>query len=116
MSCELLGSLHWPQCWLGGQGLLGGTGRDGIVHPCPGKQTLRGLAQVTATPSLAPFQLLNNNVVNDLVLLESMMDSMTTRQRDSCTSVRMLAVRGLGNIASGSPDKVRGSVMDSRRG
>ncbi|KAH0617332.1 hypothetical protein JD844_015381 [Phrynosoma platyrhinos] len=35
------------------------------------------------------------------------MDSMTARQRDPCTLVRMLALRGLGNIALGSPEKVR---------
>ncbi|XP_033011908.1 maestro heat-like repeat-containing protein family member 1 isoform X3 [Lacerta agilis] len=52
-------------------------------------------------------ELLSSNVVNDLVLLASVMDSMTARQRDPCTSVRMLALRGLGNMASGSPEKVR---------
>ncbi|KAJ7338263.1 hypothetical protein JRQ81_011005 [Phrynocephalus forsythii] len=52
-------------------------------------------------------ELLGHNVVNDLVLLESVMDSMTARQRDACASVRMLALRGLGNVASGSPEKVR---------
>ncbi|KAL8181435.1 UNVERIFIED_CONTAM: Maestro heat-like repeat-containing protein member 1, partial [Gekko kuhli] len=52
-------------------------------------------------------ELLKSNVVNDLVLLESMMDNMTARQRDPCTAVRMLALRGLGNMALGSPGKVR---------
>uniref|UniRef100_A0A8C6V9S0 Maestro heat like repeat family member 1 n=1 Tax=Naja naja TaxID=35670 RepID=A0A8C6V9S0_NAJNA len=52
-------------------------------------------------------ELLNSNVVNDLVLLENLMDSMTARLRDSSTVVRMLALRGLGNVASGSPEKVR---------
>lgn len=46
-------------------------------------------------------------MVNDLVLVESIMDNMISRQRDSCTAVRMLALRGLGNMASGSPEKVR---------
>lgn len=57
--------------------------------------------------STSAFQLLKSNVVNDLVLLESMMDNMTARQRDPCTAVRMLALRGLGNMALGSPGKVR---------
>lgn len=57
------------------------------------------------------FQLLSSNVVNDLLLLESLMDSMTARQRDSSTVVRMLALRGLGNVASGSPEKVRVPVV-----
>ncbi|XP_034275891.1 maestro heat-like repeat-containing protein family member 1 isoform X1 [Pantherophis guttatus] len=52
-------------------------------------------------------ELLNSNVVNDLVLLETLMDSMTARLRDSSTVVRMLALRGLGNVASGSPEKAR---------
>ncbi|ETE62380.1 HEAT repeat-containing protein 7A, partial [Ophiophagus hannah] len=52
-------------------------------------------------------ELLNSNVVNDLILLENLMDSMTARLRDSSTVVRMLALRGLGNVASGSPEKAR---------
>ncbi|XP_058035029.1 maestro heat-like repeat-containing protein family member 1 isoform X2 [Ahaetulla prasina] len=52
-------------------------------------------------------ELLNSNVVNDLVLLETLMDSMTARLKDSSTVVRMLALRGLGNVASGSPEKAR---------
>ncbi|XP_061463180.1 maestro heat-like repeat-containing protein family member 1 isoform X2 [Rhineura floridana] len=61
--------------------------------------------RLTATAFFA--ELLNSKVVHDLVLLESVMDSMTARQRDPCTPVRMLALRGLGNMASGSPEKVR---------
>uniref|UniRef100_A0A8C4UPN4 Maestro heat like repeat family member 1 n=1 Tax=Falco tinnunculus TaxID=100819 RepID=A0A8C4UPN4_FALTI len=61
--------------------------------------------RITTTAFFA--ELLNSNVVNDLILLETMMDNMTGRQKDSCMLVRMLALRGLGNIASGSPDKVR---------
>ncbi|XP_039177275.1 maestro heat-like repeat-containing protein family member 1 isoform X3 [Crotalus tigris] len=52
-------------------------------------------------------ELLSSNVVNDLVLLETLMDSMTARQRDSLAVVRMLALRGLGNVALGSPEKTR---------
>ncbi|XP_074434148.1 maestro heat-like repeat-containing protein family member 1 isoform X4 [Larus michahellis] len=61
--------------------------------------------RITTTAFFA--ELLNSNVVNDLILLETMMDNMTGRQKDACTLVRMLALRGLGNIASGSPEKVR---------
>nr|XP_056710567.1 maestro heat-like repeat-containing protein family member 1 [Euleptes europaea] len=61
--------------------------------------------RVTTTAFFA--ELLKSNVVNDLVLLESMMDNMTARQRDPCTAVRMLSLRGLGNMALGSPGKVR---------
>uniref|UniRef100_A0A8D0FCH4 Maestro heat like repeat family member 1 n=1 Tax=Strix occidentalis caurina TaxID=311401 RepID=A0A8D0FCH4_STROC len=61
--------------------------------------------RITTTAFLA--ELLNSNVVNDLMLLETVMDNMTGRQKDACTLVRMLALRGLGNIASGSPEKVR---------
>lgn len=41
------------------------------------------------------------------MLLETVMDNMTGRQKDPCLLVRMLALRGLGNISSGSPEKVR---------
>ncbi|XP_054840441.1 maestro heat-like repeat-containing protein family member 1 isoform X2 [Eublepharis macularius] len=61
--------------------------------------------RVTTTAFFA--ELLKSNVVNDLVLLESLMDNMTARQRDPCVAVRMLALRGLGNMAVGSPGKVR---------
>ncbi|NXP10221.1 MROH1 protein, partial [Thinocorus orbignyianus] len=61
--------------------------------------------RVTTTAFFA--ELLNSNVVNDLILLETMVDNLTGRQKDPCLLVRMLALRGLGNIASGSPDKVR---------
>ncbi|XP_015273984.1 PREDICTED: maestro heat-like repeat-containing protein family member 1 [Gekko japonicus] len=61
--------------------------------------------RVTTTAFFA--ELLKSNVVNDLVLLESMMDNMTARQRDPCAAVRMLALRGLGNMALGSPGKGR---------
>lgn len=52
------------------------------------------------------LQLLSSNVVNDLMLLEPLLDNLTTRLKDSSASVRRLVLRGLANIASGSPDKV----------
>ncbi|KAM6282662.1 LOW QUALITY PROTEIN: maestro heat-like repeat-containing protein family member 1 [Porphyrio hochstetteri] len=61
--------------------------------------------RITATAFLA--ELLGSNVVSDLILLEPLMDNMTGRQKDGCTLVRVLALRGLGNIAAGSPEKVR---------
>ncbi|XP_051467337.1 LOW QUALITY PROTEIN: maestro heat-like repeat-containing protein family member 1 [Apus apus] len=61
--------------------------------------------RVTTTAFFA--ELLNSNVVNDLILLETMLDNMTGRQKDPCQLVRVLALRGLGNVASGSPEKVR---------
>ncbi|XP_051630430.1 maestro heat-like repeat-containing protein family member 1, partial [Manacus candei] len=61
--------------------------------------------RVTTTAFFA--ELLSSNVVNDLILLETLLDTLTGRQKDSCLLVRMLALRGLGNIASGAPEKVR---------
>ncbi|XP_031465320.1 maestro heat-like repeat-containing protein family member 1 [Phasianus colchicus] len=60
--------------------------------------------RITATAFLA--ELLSSNVVNDLILLENVMHSMTGRQKDPCLLVRVLALRGLGNIAVGAPEKV----------
>ncbi|KAM4865340.1 maestro heat-like repeat-containing protein family member 1 [Thomomys bottae] len=62
------------------------------------------MQRVTSTAFLA--QLLGNNVVNDLMLLESLLESLTAQQKDSSASVRRLVLRGLANTASGSPDKV----------
>lgn len=60
------------------------------------------------------LQLLSSNVVNDLMLLEPLLDNLTARLKDSSASVRRLVLRGLANIASGSPDKV-GSPPKARR-
>nr|XP_044999185.1 maestro heat-like repeat-containing protein family member 1 isoform X3 [Jaculus jaculus] len=63
------------------------------------------IQRVTSTAFLA--ELLSSNVVNDLMLLEPLLESLAARQKDSSASVRRLVLRGLANIASGSPDKVR---------
>ncbi|XP_063499110.1 maestro heat-like repeat-containing protein family member 1 isoform X7 [Symphalangus syndactylus] len=61
--------------------------------------------RVTTTAFLA--ELLNSNVANDLMLLDSLLESLAARQKDTCASVRRLVLRGLANLASGCPDKVR---------
>lgn len=61
--------------------------------------------RVTSTAFLA--ELLSSNVVNDLMLLDPLLDNLTARLKDSSASVRRLVLRGLANMASGSPDKVR---------
>ncbi|XP_036278441.1 maestro heat-like repeat-containing protein family member 1 isoform X1 [Pipistrellus kuhlii] len=61
--------------------------------------------RVTSTAFLA--ELLTSNVVNDLMLLESLLDNLAARQKDPCARVRRLVLRGMANLASGSPDKVR---------
>lgn len=40
------------------------------------------------------------------MLIDVLMNNMMERISDPCCTVRMLAVRGLGNIAVGSPEKV----------
>lgn len=52
------------------------------------------------------LQLLNHHVVTELMLIDVLMNNMMERISDPCCTVRMLAVRGLGNIAVGSPEKV----------
>lgn len=76
------------QWWGGGGASLGLVGRGRSEHLCP--------------------QLLSSNTVNDLMLLESLLDNLLARQKDTCARVRRLVLRGLANVASGSPDKVRG--------
>ncbi|XP_060978963.1 maestro heat-like repeat-containing protein family member 1 isoform X6 [Dama dama] len=61
--------------------------------------------RVTSTAFLA--ELLSSNVVNDLMLLESLLDNLTARQKDTSARVRRLVLRGLANVASGSPEKVQ---------
>ncbi|XP_022410985.1 maestro heat-like repeat-containing protein family member 1 isoform X2 [Delphinapterus leucas] len=64
------------------------------------------MQRVSSTAFLA--ELLSSNTANDLMLLESLLDNLLARQKDTCARVRRLALRGLANVASGSPDKVRG--------
>lgn len=52
-------------------------------------------------------QLLNHHVVTELMLIDVLMNNMMERISDPSCTVRMLAVRGLGNIAVGSPEKVQ---------
>ncbi|XP_035284058.1 maestro heat-like repeat-containing protein family member 1 [Anguilla anguilla] len=51
-------------------------------------------------------ELLNHRGVTELQLMEALMSHMTERLADPCCAVRVLAMRGLGNIATGSPEKV----------
>ncbi|KAJ8386836.1 hypothetical protein AAFF_G00166310 [Aldrovandia affinis] len=51
-------------------------------------------------------ELLNHHVTTELLLTEALMKSMMERLADPCCTVRMLANRGLGNIATGSSEKV----------
>lgn len=46
-------------------------------------------------------------MVTELMLIDVLMNNMMERISDPCCTVRMLAVRGLGNIAMGSPEKVQ---------
>ncbi|CAJ0940215.1 unnamed protein product [Ranitomeya imitator] len=58
-------------------------------------------------PAVRLGSLLLSSDLSDLIFLEPLMENMTGRLKDSNVTVRMLAVRGLGNIASGYPEKVR---------
>ncbi|XP_030638186.1 LOW QUALITY PROTEIN: maestro heat-like repeat-containing protein family member 1 [Chanos chanos] len=51
-------------------------------------------------------ELLNHHVVTELMMMDTLMNSMMERVSDPCCTVRMLALRGLGNVATGSPEKV----------
>lgn len=77
----------------------------GPASPAVVGRGLGGDGEPPGVTALCP-QLLNSNVVNDLMLLESLLDNLAARQKDSCASVRRLALRGLANVASGSPSNV----------
>lgn len=57
-------------------------------------------------------QLLSHHVVTELMLTDVLMNNMMERISDPCCTVRMLSVRGLGNIAVGSPEKVQHAHTD----
>lgn len=77
--------------------------------PCPlsdqGPVLPGALGRVWWSARLCP-QLLSSNVVNDLMLLESLLYNLMARQKDTSARVRRLVLHGLANITLGSPDKV----------
>uniref|UniRef100_A0A8C5DAF3 Maestro heat-like repeat family member 1 n=1 Tax=Gouania willdenowi TaxID=441366 RepID=A0A8C5DAF3_GOUWI len=71
---------------------------------CPSLNNIYECHRITVTAFFS--ELLNHHVVTELMLIDVLMNNMMERISDSCCTVRMLAVRGLGNIAEGSPEKV----------
>uniref|UniRef100_A0AAQ5Y5R6 Maestro heat-like repeat family member 1 n=1 Tax=Amphiprion ocellaris TaxID=80972 RepID=A0AAQ5Y5R6_AMPOC len=72
---------------------------------CPSLNNIYECQRVTVTAFFS--ELLSHHVVTELMLIDVLMNNMMERISDPCCTVRMLAVRGLGNIAVGSPEKVR---------
>ncbi|XP_034031218.1 maestro heat-like repeat-containing protein family member 1 isoform X2 [Thalassophryne amazonica] len=71
---------------------------------CPSLNNIYECQRVTVTVFFS--ELLNHHVVTELMLIDVLMNNMMERISDPCCTVRMFAVRGLGNIAVGSPEKV----------
>ncbi|XP_075937475.1 maestro heat-like repeat-containing protein family member 1 isoform X1 [Anarhichas minor] len=71
---------------------------------CPSLNNIYECQRITVTAFFS--ELLNHHVVTELMLMDVLMNNMMERISDPCCTVRMLAVRGLGNIAGGSPEKV----------
>ncbi|XP_041649053.1 maestro heat-like repeat-containing protein family member 1 [Cheilinus undulatus] len=71
---------------------------------CPSLNNIYECQRITVTAFFS--ELLNHHVVTELMLIDVLMNNMMERISDPCCTVRMLAVRGLGNIAEGSPEKV----------
>uniref|UniRef100_A0A671X0Z1 Maestro heat-like repeat family member 1 n=1 Tax=Sparus aurata TaxID=8175 RepID=A0A671X0Z1_SPAAU len=74
---------------------------------CPSLNNIYECQRVTVTAFFS--ELLNHHVVTELMLIDVLMNNMMERISDPCCTVRMLSVRGLGNIAEGSPEKVQHS-------
>ncbi|XP_053737649.1 maestro heat-like repeat-containing protein family member 1 isoform X2 [Synchiropus splendidus] len=71
---------------------------------CPSLNNIYQCQRITVTAFFS--ELLSHHVVTELMLIDMLMNNMMERISDPCCTVRMLAVRGLGNIALGSPEKV----------
>ncbi|KAF6714412.1 Maestro heat-like repeat-containing protein family member 1 [Oryzias melastigma] len=71
---------------------------------CPFLNNIYECQRITVTAFFS--ELLNHHVVTELMLIDVLLNNMMERVSDPCCTVRMLAVRGLGNIAVGSPEKV----------
>uniref|UniRef100_A0A8C4DC57 HEAT repeat-containing protein 7A n=1 Tax=Dicentrarchus labrax TaxID=13489 RepID=A0A8C4DC57_DICLA len=72
---------------------------------CPSLNNIYECQRITVTAFFS--ELLNHHVVTELMLIDVLMNNMMERISDPCCTVRMLSVRGLGNIAVGSPEKVQ---------
>ncbi|KAJ8290767.1 hypothetical protein GJAV_G00017250 [Gymnothorax javanicus] len=71
---------------------------------CPSLSNIYECQRITVTAFFA--ELLNHHVVTELMMMDVLMNNMMERISDPCGTVRMLSIRGLGNIAIGSPEKV----------
>lgn len=71
---------------------------------CPSLNNVYECQRITVTAFFS--ELLNHHVVTELMLIDVLMNNMMERISDPSSTVRMLSVRGLGNIAVGSPEKV----------
>ncbi|XP_032414412.1 maestro heat-like repeat-containing protein family member 1 isoform X2 [Xiphophorus hellerii] len=71
---------------------------------CPSLNNIYECQRITVTAFFS--ELLNHHVATELMLIDVLMNNMMERISDPCCTVRMLAVRGLGNLAVGSPGKV----------
>ncbi|XP_027868520.1 maestro heat-like repeat-containing protein family member 1 isoform X1 [Xiphophorus couchianus] len=71
---------------------------------CPYLNNIYECQRITVTAFFS--ELLNHHVATELMLIDVLMNNMMERISDPCCTVRMLAVRGLGNLAVGSPGKV----------
>ncbi|XP_072562213.1 maestro heat-like repeat-containing protein family member 1 isoform X3 [Paramormyrops kingsleyae] len=81
-----------------------------IQHLYPTLTSIYECQRTTATAFLS--ELLNHRVATEMMMTDSLMKSMIARLADPCGAVRMLAIRGLGNIATGSPEKVIKYAME----
>ncbi|KAG9345013.1 hypothetical protein JZ751_009553 [Albula glossodonta] len=71
---------------------------------CPSLNNVYECQRITVTAFFS--ELLNHHVVTELMMMDVLMNNMMERISDPCGTVRMLSIRGLGNIAVGSPEKV----------
>ncbi|XP_061529897.1 maestro heat-like repeat-containing protein family member 1 isoform X2 [Phycodurus eques] len=71
---------------------------------CPSLNNIYECQRITVTSFFS--ELLNHHVATELMFIDVLMNNMMERISDPSCTVRMLAVRGLGNIAVGSPEKV----------
>ncbi|MCJ8728677.1 hypothetical protein PDJAM_G00007090 [Pangasius djambal] len=75
-----------------------------VENLCPSLSNIYECQRITVTAFFS--ELLNHHVVTELMMIDVLMNNMMERISDPCCTVRMLAIRGLGNIAVGSPEKV----------
>uniref|UniRef100_A0A8C6YSM4 Maestro/Maestro-like HEAT-repeats domain-containing protein n=1 Tax=Nothoprocta perdicaria TaxID=30464 RepID=A0A8C6YSM4_NOTPE len=77
----------------------------------PGESVAAAASRERGRPCWSPRLTWPNKVVRERKFLRPLLEALVERSRDPISAVRQMAMRGLGNMATGAPTKVRPPFM-----